>query len=296
MSNEFSMFHNVPVGNTNMTGTTKLKLKLKPIDKSLVPNVPKKESEDTDISVPYYRFFFTLKKESMTQSDLLTRLKEIAKEFTFQLEKGKDGYEHWQGVFSLKTKERFMTCKNHFPNTIHLERCKDWFASRNYCSKSETHIDGPWSEKSSNIKIITDLYDWQKQLEDICLTEPNDRTIHWVYDYKGNAGKTQFCKYMFVKHGATILQNGAFKDLAFALPDNPKICLFNITRDLENKMNYSALEAIKDGMLFSGKYESKMKIFNSPHVIVFANFKPRFESLSEDRWNLITLSEPKCEI
>jgi len=127
----------------------------------------------------------------------------------------------------------------------------------------------------------------------MCLTEPDDRTIVWVWEENGCAGKTQFCKYMALKHQATILGNGAFKDIAQALPDNPKIVLFNITRDLEERINYSALEAVKDGLIFSGKYESKTKIFNSPHVVIFSNFEPRKESMSLDRWKIIKISTPK---
>jgi len=77
---------------------------------------------------------------------------------------------------------------------------------------------------------------------------------------------------MAIKHKATVLNNGAFNDIAMALPNDPKIVIFNFSRGLEERVNYNAIEAVKDGLIFSGKYESKTKIFNSPHVVIFCNF------------------------
>jgi len=236
-----------------------------------------------------YRWFFTLSYVECTASQLSQLLKLISKEFLFSGEIGEGGYKHWQGCFSLKTKEYFATVKNHFPSTIHLEPCKHWWKANNYCMKLETHIEGPYNEKSVFIETITDLYPWQENIKDICLEKPDDRSIRWYWEPKGCRGKTAFCKYMAVHHKACILGNGAFKDLACSLPDDPKIVIFNLTRDLEERINYSALEAIKDGLMFSAKYESHTKVFNSPHVIVFANFEPKTESMSQDRWIITKL-------
>lgn len=233
-----------------------------------------------------YNWFFTLRYEDMNLSQLSQTLKEIAKKFCFSGELSKDGYKHWQGCFSLKTKERFATVKNHFPNTIHLEPCKNWFKSKEYCSKMETHIEGPYTEDYVFIKTIEKLYDWQTKIRDECLLEPDDRRINWIYDYEGNSGKTQFCKYMILKHNAIYLNNGKTQDIAYALPEDPKIVLFDFCRSNEEKINYQVIESIKNGIIFSGKYESKNKIFNSPHIYIFANFRPDLNKLSKDRWYL----------
>lgn len=63
-------------------------------------------------------------------------------------------------------------------------------------------------------------------------------------------------------------------------------CIFHFTRTQEQYISYEALESVKDGIFFSGKYESKQCIFNSPHVIVFANFPPDKNNLSLDRWKI----------
>lgn len=63
-----------------------------------------------------------------------------------------------------------------------------------------------------------------------------------------------------------------------------KIILFHFVRSQEDYISYSAIEECKDMFFFSGKYESNMIIGNIPHVIIFANFEPKKEQLSEDRW------------
>lgn len=229
--------------------------------------------------------------ENENAEDLATQLKEFCKKFVFQKEKGEStGYVHWQVFISLKTKERFCTVKNLFPSKAHIEPCRDGWKASQYCKKTDTRLEGPYDEKTEFIKSIKELYPWQAKLRDELLTDPEDRKIKWIWDKEGNKGKTQFCKYMIMKHGATVLGNGQFKDIAQALPSNPKIVLFNVTRDLEDRINYSALEAVKDGLMFSGKYESRMKVFNSPHVVIFANFEPKKTAMSKDRWDIEELS------
>jgi hypothetical protein len=43
-------------------------------------------------------------------------------------------------------------------------------------------------------------------MENILLDKPDDRTIYWIYDPNGCCGKSEFLKYMVVKH-KTIFTN-----------------------------------------------------------------------------------------
>lgn len=68
---------------------------------------------------------------------------------------------------------------------------------------------------------------------------------------------------------------------------NPlELVVIDIPRCNENKVSYQAIEDLKNGMLFSTKYESAMCVFDAPHVLVFANFPPERAKLSADRWDV----------
>ena len=41
--------------------------------------------------------------------------------------------------------------------------------------------------------------------------------------------------------------------------------------------------------MFSPKYESTSKLYNIPHVLVFANWMPDMSRLSIDRWDIMHL-------
>lgn len=232
---------------------------------------------------------------------LAALLNGIAKEWYVQLEEGeKTGYRHYQGCMSLIHKEYKGTVINIMGLNAHIEPAKDWNALKAYSTKNETRIEGPWSHKSVFVDTITDLYPWQQEVVDL-VTMPctDDRKIHWFFDEDGCKGKTQLCKYLHVFYDATILNNGKFSDLAYALPDDPKIVCLLLPRTVEGRVNYSAIESIKDGLIFSAKYESGTKCFNSPHVIVMANFLPDESALSRDRWNIHYMyneDEDVCEL
>nr|WAE42152.1 MAG: replication associated protein [Cressdnaviricota sp.] len=228
-----------------------------------------------------------------TAEELAELLRGFCKTFKFQREKcPTTGRLHWQGMFSLQHKERLATVKNLFgSSSVNLTPTRSHFASLAYTGKTESRVEGPWTEKSSFVKVISTLRPWQADLERVLLSEPDDRTIRWFVDPVGGAGKTQFCKYMAVKHGATVLNNAGTADLAHAIPAAPKIVILNLERTVEGRVNYGMLERCKDGMLFSAKYESRMKLFNSPHVVVFANFGPDRFAMSADRWCVVELGD-----
>jgi len=211
---------------------------------------------------------------------------------------GENGTPHLQGYFEFKTKMRpcsvFEKC-----NRIHFEKARESRAINDkYCSKDENIVISIGRPKP--IKIIQTLYPWQKEIEDLILTEPDDRKIYWFYDKKGNMGKSQFIKYCIVKHKVLFCSGGKHSDIINLVfnqdMDETNCVIFDIPRANEGYVSYSALESIKNGMVCNTKYETGVKIFNSPHILCFANFPPENqEKLSEDRWVITNLRESELD-
>lgn len=137
------------------------------------------------------------------------------------------------------------------------------------------------------------LRPWQAKYKDILTGEVCDRSVYWVYDFAGNTGKSFFLSYMCANYGAISFSPARVVDLAFAY-DMQKIVLFDLARTTapsEDKAHaldslYSFIEMLKNGRIFSSKYESVVKSFTPPHVMVVANFPPDRSKLSDDRWRI----------
>lgn len=133
------------------------------------------------------------------------------------------------------------------------------------------------------------LRKWQVETLEHLKSQGN-RKILWIIDKKGNQGKTFLVKQMALHHRTAVFSNGGKKDLAFAYDDQP-IVAFNLTRQTNGRVNYEAMEQLKDGLMFSGKYESQTKVFDAPAMVVMSNFEPDYSSMSQDRWQIGNLNE-----
>ena len=100
---------------------------------------------------------------------------------------------------------------------------------------------------------------------------------------------------MLVKMQCVFIDEGKKADIMCCIMNHDmnikNIVIFDVPRDNGNKVSYKSIESIKNGVIFSSKYESGYKIFNSPHVIVFANCEPEYSSLSSDRWVVKNIDE-----
>jgi len=124
---------------------------------------------------------------------------------------------------------------------------------------------------------------WQSELHELLETIPSSRTIHWFYDRVGNKGKSYFARNY--KGRNYYVTGGKAADIFYGYEYQP-VVFFDLARMKQDIVQYDVMEAFKNGQFFSTKYESKLVKFNTPHVVVFANFYPSTEMLSEDRWNI----------
>lgn len=131
------------------------------------------------------------------------------------------------------------------------------------------------------------LRDWQQDLNSKLKLAPDRRTIMFYVDEAGNKGKTWFAQYYCELHdNAVLLETGRKEDMAYALPDVCRVLFVNCTRKQCEFLNYSFLESCKDGMVFSTKYESRVKRYSAMHVVVMMNQPPDLTLLSRDRYQI----------
>lgn len=120
--------------------------------------------------------------------------------------------------------------------------------------------------------------------------EPDNRHVIVVVDFEGNKGKSVFCKWAFVKYKALYGKASNASATSF-LYNGQRICLFDVERADASNIDWSLIEAIKNGILINTKYEVAVKTARSEsgtsHVFIFMNEYPDFLQLSHDRWHVI---------
>ncbi|AUM61757.1 Rep [uncultured virus] len=211
------------------------------------------------------------------------------------------GTPHLQGFIQLNKKGRPLELFSKITDKIHWEKCKGSYIDNfNYCTKGQSDI-------FTNMKIkkpIKDpllgvtLYQWECKVLDFLENCDDDRKIIWIYDEIGNSGKTCFCKHICLKNENALYLQGKCNDIKYAISiftekKDLDIAFFDFPRTSEEYISYDAIECVKNGIFFSGKYEGKMHLSNSPIVICFANFKPELEKLSLDRWIIYEINKNK---
>jgi len=134
---------------------------------------------------------------------------------------------------------------------------------------------------------------WQSDLMATLEEDPNDRDVVFIVDKTGNQGKTWFAKRYCLDHSdAQYMEPAKKADMAYALRTDIRVLFINVTRTKDTKSQeylYSFIESVKDGMVFSPKYESGMKCLAPPHVVVMTNSDPDYDMLSPDRFVVVDL-------
>lgn len=228
-------------------------------------------------------------------SQLSQQFETTCKFYIIGKEVGENGTPHLQGYFEREHQVRFDTLKKIIPKA-HLEIAKgNRKQNIEYCSKGGNFIQKDIHSKENLIlrKYYTNVVwkDWQKLVLSILELPPSPRKIYWFWEPTGNVGKTFLCKYLCIKYDA-ILASGKKDDIFNQVNSwintnenkSPFLVLLDIPRSNHGVISYGAIEACKNGLLYSGKYEGGKCIFDHPHVIIFANEEPNHSEMSEDRF------------
>lgn len=240
-------------------------------------------------------YFFTWNNPTEDYNTKMTNFfKERDGKFIFQLEEGeKNQTKHVQGIVCFKNEIKSVVLMKEFKG-IHLMKTQKLKNAMTYVSKLKTRIEGPFIH-GFNICIPEPivLKPYQIFIESILNTKgSNDRLIHWFVDYKGGCGKTTFLRNCFItRDDIAYFNNGKKSDIAYGIKtcknfNNLNNIVFNLTRTTEHSINYEAIEMLKDGIIFSGKYESSTLVFNYCNIIILSNFEPNVQSMSLDRWKI----------
>lgn len=132
------------------------------------------------------------------------------------------------------------------------------------------------------------LRPWQQTLYSDLSLAPNDRQVIFIVDYSGNQGKTWFVKYYLNLHpNAQVVLPGKKADMAYSLRTDIRVLFVDAPRSKQGEyLQYDFLEEVKNGMVFSPKYESRLKLLQNCHVVVFMNEDPDATKLSTDRYDI----------
>lgn len=245
-----------------------------------------------------FRWCFTLNNYTENEyNDILKYSSNSSKIYIIGKEIGENNTPHLQGYINLKTKSRLTALKK-LNKRIHWEKVKG-SEEQNlaYCSKDGNFITNAALEQP--LKIINNLWEWQYEMEQILLKEPNDRIVNWISDDIGCTGKTQFLKYMVHKHKCIFTNGGKRNDIMNLLYNqrkylksaNPAIIIWNLPRDInQDFISYEAIENIKDGLICNNKFECGSFIMNSPNILIMSNQYPTFNKLTKDRWNIYNIN------
>lgn len=249
------------------------------------------------------KWCFTLNNYTDDEYDTMTQVLSSEK-FIVGKEIGEQGTPHLQGYVEFANARSFASIKKLIGDRAHIEVARGTTKQNvTYCSKDGVTISTfPETSEDQYEKEMKDTFSgvtwkpWQVEILTLIESQADSRTVNWFYEEEGNLGKSFLCKYIDWKYNA-IIANGKqadvfnqYKSFIETYDQQPKVALIDIPRSHKDFICYSTLEKIKDGLIYSGKYEGGKLRLCKHHLIVFANFEPDRKKLSEDRWNVIHIT------
>ena len=168
----------------------------------------------------------------------------------------------------------------------------DYYVSKQAVHKAATVMRADKSFKRMKKFEGAKLQEWQHAIKRL-IEMQSSREILFVVDEIGNKGKTWLAQYLSMLENGQTFNNTNKKDVAYAMDTEKNLDIFDITRAVEPKMSLQILESIKNGTMFSGKYESATKIVEDAKIVVICNAfnKTHTHQLSLDRFLILRLDQ-----
>jgi hypothetical protein len=208
------------------------------------------------------------------------------------------GTPHIQGCVDAGRKIRPFPMFS-LPQQIHWESCRgSWQSNVDYCTKDDTRQEGitptifkVWPTQPVRTIDPNTFYPWQTKVQTVLDSNPDERSIYWIWDPIGNVGKSAFIKYQVVHNDAIFCAGSKTADIinqvynVFQQSKPIRIILWDLPRSSQGKISFNAIESLKNGLIANSKYETGQAVFNPPHIFIFSNHEPaNIEELSADRW------------
>lgn len=263
---------------------------------------------------------------TFTSAALESFLKEESDSYSYQLEQGHTTLRtHYQGCFRTKIRLRHSTLlkkfSDRFEDIQHLtlsRMCGTWEENVHYTTKSDTAIPDTIVQSKdlqrylgTEIGFLSDKdfrYPWQKDIldqvfyaDEITLKTPDDRSIIWITDTKGNSGKSKLIKYLCFNYSDIVkISFGTASQLRSSIisAGPKKMYIVDMPRTLGDDDSIpsllSSIEDIKNGFVVSsmyGKHQSLM--MDPPHILVFSNIECPVSMMSDDRWKIYSITPYK---
>lgn len=243
-------------------------------------------------------------EEGHTFEDVKMVMKEIAKAWMFQLERGESGYEHWQIRVSLYKKKRkceLIALLNDLEiRGFHISPTSNQGRDSLYCMKADTRIEGPWTDKDKEPPYVQkrfrnpELIPWQVKLVEYLeelKKNGNDRNIVMVMD-DGGEGKSWIKGLMTSRKDAIVVPASCTSPndmiqfvMSQAEVGGEYIILMDVPRGTSPKHWYTlaaGLETIKQGFLHDLRYQGRSKVIEPPQMCCFMNNKPPDNCMTSD--------------
>lgn len=200
-------------------------------------------------------------------------------------ETGRSGYKHFQ--VRLAWGGNFDELQEWFSDA-HIEQGEDeWY----YETKSGRFVS---SDDTVDVRRCRfgRLRDNQKRVIDR-LQLQSDRGVTVWLDRHGNIGKSFLTRWLIERRMAyyvppTIDNAKQIIQYVCAGYQNQPIIVVDIPRSAKwNNSLYTAIEAIKDGVIYDTRYTAKMRDIWGAKILVLTNSEPQLDGLSRDRWDII---------
>lgn len=209
------------------------------------------------------------------------------KRWILAIEKGKNGYEHWQCRFTASDPELFERWTELNP-WIHLEKAQtdDFKYERK---------EGRFWTSDDTVEILRCRFGtprgWQQDLLKR-IEQQSVREIDVILDSYGNKGKTWLTVHLWElgkalvvpRYSCTPEKLSAFVCSAYK---GESIIIIDIPRaGKPTTALYECMEEVKDGLVFDPRYSGTTRDIRGVKLVVFTNHKLKLDQLSDDRWVL----------